>query len=61
LFAKHVRMPTTAEEALDHMAEFFIAGLPGCVGSLDAMHVILEKCFHVLSQMHKGFKLPFTA
>ncbi len=61
LFDKHVCMPTNAEEAADHMSEYFIAGLPGCVGSADATHVILEKCFHGLAQMHKGFKLPFTA
>jgi len=60
LFAKHVCMLTNAEGAEEHMAEYIVAGLHGCIGSADATHVILEKCFHGLAQMHKGFKLPFT-
>jgi hypothetical protein len=43
LFNKYVIAPTTAAEAAHHMKENFIAGLPGCVGSCDATHIVFEK------------------
>ena len=38
-----------------------MAGLPGCVGSSDATHVLLECCIFRLRQLHLGYKLAHTA
>ena len=58
LFDKHVRIPSK-EEAFSR--EFHEAGLPGCVGSMDASHVLLERVPQSLRQMHLGFKDSHTA
>jgi DDE superfamily endonuclease len=59
LFDRYVRMPTNKEEAVS--PEYHQAGLPGCVGSMDASHIILEKVPQALKQMHLGFKDTHTA
>ena len=42
LYPKWVKMPTTEEELRDCMLEFEMAKFPGCIGSTDATHIILE-------------------
>jgi hypothetical protein len=37
------------------------AGLPGCVGSCDATHVVFEKIEYRLRQSHLGFKSSHTS
>ena len=49
------------EELADCEQQFDLAGLPGCVGSTDATHIIIERCPYKLRQLHLGYKLPFTA
>jgi hypothetical protein len=58
LYNKHVIIPSS-EEA--RSPEYEQAGLPGCAGSMDASHVILEKVPHDLKQLHLGFKHSQTA
>ncbi len=41
LYNKHVVTPTNSHDATTHMEEFTEAGLPGAVGSMDAMLEIL--------------------
>jgi len=43
LFAKHVVMPRSSEEAM--CPEYDAAGLAGCIGSMDATHVMCKKGF----------------
>lgn len=61
LFDRHVRMPSNAEEIRSCMHEMKQAGFNGCIGSMDATHIVLEKCSARLHQMHKGFKMSHTA
>lgn len=56
LFPMHVQAPQVSDEAITHTIEFGRAGLPGCVGSMDATHVSIEKCTHRLRQIHSGPK-----
>ena len=34
-----------------------MAGFPGCIGSSDGTHVLLEKCSGRVQNQHKGYKL----
>jgi hypothetical protein len=43
------------------MAEFALAGFPGCIGSMDASHVCLEHVEFRLTQPHLANKLHTTA
>ena len=53
--------PTTRSEAARHTQEYLIAGLPGCVGSCDATHVVFEKIDYRLRQSHLRFKSSHTS
>ena len=61
LHDKYIVAPQSADAAYEHMEEYRKAGLPGCIGSTDATHVILEKVEYRLRQSHLGFKLAHTA
>ena len=52
LYPKYVKAPSTATEFADIMSEFKEAGMPGCMGSCDATHVILERCNARLRNQH---------
>ena len=60
LYPQFVQYPKNAEQASTHMKEFTIAGMNGGVGSMDACHVIMEKCAHRLKQNHLGGKSKQT-
>jgi hypothetical protein len=55
LYKKYVVAPASADEAAAHIKEYKKAGLPGCVGSMDATHILLEKVEYRLRQSHLGF------
>ena len=61
LYKQYVVAPMTKEELEDCSAEFKSAGLPGCIGSTDATHIIMECCSYRLRQLHMGYKLKHTA
>ncbi|KAI2512197.1 Plant transposon protein [Fragilaria crotonensis] len=61
LFKKYVLQPLTLTDAHNHMREMQIAGFPGCIGSCDATHVLIEKCSNRLKNQHTAKKLPGTA
>ena len=61
LYDKYVTLPLTTESLKDCEAEFLMAGFPGCVGSTDASHIVMEKCSYRLRQLHLGYKLAHTA
>ena len=61
LFQKYVVEPTTIDKLNDCNREFMLAGLPGCIGSTDATHVITERCIYALRQLHLGYKKEHTA
>ena len=61
LFERFVVEPTTIEELEDCNKEFSLAGLPGCIGSTDASHVVTERCIYALRQLHLGYKKEHTA
>jgi hypothetical protein len=60
LFDQWVVAPHTATDSASSTAEFSAAGSPGCFGSADATHIILEKCFARLKNQHIGFKDSHT-
>jgi hypothetical protein len=43
------------------MREFEEAGFPGCVGSSDATHIMMDRCEYNLKNNHLGPKLSLTA
>ena len=61
LYSEWVKLPTTLADIADHSHEFSLAGFPGCIGSTDATHVLLERVSYRLRQAHLGFKLAHTA
>ena len=61
VYDEFVQTTNTKEELKRCEREFAMAGLPGCVGSSDATHVLLEFCIFRLRQLHLGYKLAHTA
>jgi DDE superfamily endonuclease len=61
LYPKWVVAPATVEDAQDCIHEMEQAGFNGCVGSMDATHVLHEKINHSQRQSHTSFKLAGTA
>lgn len=61
LYQLYVIAPRTADDAAIHTEEYSRAGLPGCVGSCDATHIVFEKIEYRLRQSHLGFKTSHTA
>ncbi len=53
-------MPSELAEVEDSMREYAQAGFPGCIGSSDATHVTLEKCWAKIANMHLGGKSSHT-
>ena len=60
LFKKYVAPPTDRKSIEEHHFAYKIAGLPGCLGSTDATHVVLERCPYKLRQLHMGYKIALT-
>ena len=60
LYKLYVKYPTNAKEVETHMREYRAAGIPGSPGSMDACHVVMEKCSHRLKQNHLGGKSKLT-
>ena len=60
LYPLHVKYPKTREEGLTHRFEFDLAGMHGAVGSMDACHILIEKCSHRLKQTYLGGKSKQT-
>lgn len=57
LFDEWVNPPDSTVDLMNHTAEYSCAGFNGCIGSVDATHVAMERCSHWLWQSNKGFKL----
>ena len=53
--------PKSSEELAECSREFNIAGMPGCRGSTDATHIVMERCNYCLRQFHLGYKLHHIA
>jgi hypothetical protein len=52
LFNKYVVTPVNLQKAMSHMAEYGLAGFPGCVGSCDCTHITTERCEYFLKNSH---------
>jgi DDE superfamily endonuclease len=61
LFPKWVVPPTTAADAIPHLHEMRQASFDGCLGSMDATHILHERVLHAQKQSHSGFKLAGAA
>ena len=61
LCQQYVNPPLDLFTARAQEHKFRLAGLPGCVGSMDAAHVAIEKCSFRLRQADLAQKLPYTA
>ena len=55
-----MNFPTNDKEAETHMREFRAAGLSASPGSMDACHIVMDKCSHRLKQNHIGGKSKLT-
>ena len=60
LYPKYVTYPTTPEAMKIHTQEYEKAGFHGAFGSMDACHIVMEKCSHRLKQNHMGGKSKHT-
>ena len=60
LYSKYVNYPKNSSEAQTHQKEYEVAGIHGAIGSMDACHVIIEKCSARLRQNHLGGKSKLT-
>ena len=60
LFHRMVITPISVDEAMFHMAKYKLAGLPGCVGSIDCTHIVTKQCENNLKNNHLGFKSSNT-
>ena len=61
LFNKYVKSPDNIAELSNNAREYTSAGFPGCIGSCDASHIVIERCEYRLRQLHLGYKLSHTA
>jgi len=61
LFNLHVNAPTDIATAIVQENEFKQAGLQGCISSMNASHIALERCSHRMRQEHLAQKPPCTA
>ena len=60
LYSRYVNYPKKSSEAQTHQREYEVAGMHGAIGSMDACHVIIEKCCTRLKQNHLGGKSKLT-
>ena len=60
LYPKWVRIPQSEEEVAEITRVFEMAGMPGCIGSTDATHVVMERCTWRLRNSHLGAKSSHT-
>jgi hypothetical protein len=60
LIHKMVTTPISVDDAMFHMAKYKLAGLPGCVGSIDCTHIVTERCKYNLKNNHLAFKSSNT-
>lgn len=61
LYDRWVKLPTSPEDISSCMREYAEAGFPNCLGSSDATHVIMERCYARLRNQNKGAKMATTA
>ena len=56
LYTKYVKSPQTIAEVEQHMDEFTRAGMPGAFASMDATHIVHERCKWKYKRAHTGHK-----
>ena len=61
LYNTYVINPTSSMDMQDYELEFLMAGFPGCIGSTDVSHIIMELCSYRLRQIYLGYKVAHTA
>lgn len=61
MFEKYVSLPADGAEAQRWAAEYVMAGFPGCIGSMDATHVGMLKCYYKLKQFNDSWKLSMPS
>lgn len=61
LYNEYINTPENRAEAEKHMHEFKEAGFNGCMGSMDATHVKMDRCSNIMQLANKGYKMPFPA
>lgn len=55
-YYKYCTLPQSETEMRDVEAAYARMGFPGCLGSVDGVHVAWDKCPHRLQARHKGSK-----
>ena len=46
MYNKYVSYPKNSKKCKFYGKEFDLAGMHGCIGSMDGVHVVMEKCEH---------------
>jgi len=49
------------EEAKEFSRDYELAGFPGCIGSGDGTHVMMQRLPWKICQYHKSYKVGFPA
>lgn len=60
-YEEQISLPRSVEEAAISMKEYEAAGMHGCVGSVDATHILMIRCPYTRANQHRGFKETGTA
>ena len=56
LYNQYVKLPQTSSKVEQHMHEFTHAGMPGAFASMDATHIVHERCKWKYKRAHIGHK-----
>ena len=56
LYNRYVKSPQTSSKVEQHMHEFTHAGMPGAFASMDATHIVHERCKWKYKRAHIGHK-----
>ena len=61
LYDLHVKPPKNAEEATSHSIDYKKAGLNGAIGSMDGVHILMDRCEASMANEHTSHKMKQTA
>ena len=61
LYNMYVKPPFSVEEAQQNSSEYTMAGLNGAIGSMDGVHILMERCESQLANEHISHKMKQTA
>ena len=61
LYNRYVNTPSNVDEAKQHSSEYSKAGLSGAIGSMDGVHILMDRCEASMANEHISHKMKQTA